>query len=75
MQDQTTLERLSEKVSTMVEQYKMMKEQSEALRLEIVALQAQNELKDQEIEKLVEQNSLKDFEIESIVEKLESIMA
>lgn len=75
MQDQTTLARLSDKVSAIVEQYNIVKEQSEALRMEIVKLQAQNELKNQEIEKLIEQNALKDSEIESIVEKLESIMA
>ncbi|MDD2651763.1 MAG: hypothetical protein PHX44_01775 [Sulfurimonas sp.] len=75
MQNQTTLARLSDKVSAMVDQYKMIKEENEALRVEMVKLQAQNELKNQEIEKLTEQNALKDSEIESIVEKLESIMA
>lgn len=75
MQNQTTLARLSDKVSAMVEYYNMVKEENEALRVEIVGLKAENELKNQEIEKLAEQNALKDSEIESIVEKLESIMA
>ncbi|MDK9693568.1 MAG: hypothetical protein OEL19_04900 [Sulfurimonas sp.] len=75
MQEQTALTRLSEKITTVVEQYKTLKEDSEMMDMEIQELKIQNEQKDQEIAKLVEQNAIKDSEIESIVEKLESIMA
>ena len=74
MQDQTTLAKLSEKVSAIVEQYNSLKEENDMLRIELVKLKAESEIKNQEIDKLIKQNSLKDSEIESIVEKLESIM-
>ncbi|MCK9455009.1 MAG: hypothetical protein WCY51_07725 [Sulfurimonas sp.] len=74
MQNQTTLARLNEKVSTIVEQYNSLKEDNEALRIELVKIKAESEIKNQEIEKLIEQNVRKDAEIESIVDKLESIM-
>jgi len=75
MHEQTTLTRLNDKISTIIEHYKMLQEDNEALRLDIVRLKAEGELKSQEIDKLIEQNTLKDAEIESIVDKLESIMA
>lgn len=75
MQNQTTLTKLNDKVSVIVERYNAFKHENEALRIEIVKLKAENEIKNQEIEKLIKQNALKDAEIESIVEKLESIMA
>ncbi len=75
MQEQTTLARLSDKIVTIVEKYKALKEENETLRLDSVRLKAESELKSQEIAKLIEQNALKDSEIESIVDKLESIMA
>ncbi len=74
MQTQTTLSKLNEKVSTILEQYNLFKQENEYLRMEVVKLKAQNEAKDREIEKLVEDNAQKDLEIEEIVEKLESIM-
>ena len=74
MQNQTILARLNEKVSTIVEQYNSLKEDNEALRIELVKIKAEGEIKNQEIEKLIEQNVRKDAEIESIVDKLESIM-
>lgn len=75
MQNQTTLTKLSDKISTMVERYNSLKRENEDLRMELVTLKAQGEIKNQEIEKLIEQNAQKESEIESIVEKLESIMA
>ncbi|MCK9473020.1 cell division protein ZapB [Sulfurimonas sp.] len=74
MQNQTTLARLNDKVSTIVEQYNSLKQENEALRMELITLKAESEIKSQEIDKLIEQNAQKDSEIESIVEKLESIM-
>ncbi|HUH43400.1 MAG: hypothetical protein PHI38_02700 [Sulfurimonas sp.] len=75
MHEETTLTKLNDKISTIVEHYKALKEETETLRLENVRLKAESGLKSQEIEKLIEQNALKDSEIESIVDKLESIMA
>jgi len=75
MQEQTALARLSEKIATVVQQYKELRDDSEMMQLEMAELKIQNEQKDKEIARLVEQNAIKDSEIESIVEKLESIMA
>jgi len=74
MQNQTTLSKLNDKILAIVEQYNSLKEENEALRLEVVKLKVESEAKNQEIEKLTEQNAIKDSEIESIVEKLESIL-
>ncbi|MDP2893167.1 MAG: hypothetical protein Q8N78_02225 [Sulfurimonas sp.] len=74
MQNQTTLSKLNDKVSAIVEQYNFFKHENEMLRLEVVKLKAESEAKSKEIEKLVEDNSLKDLEIEDIVQKIESLM-
>lgn len=74
MDNKTTLERLSEKVSYVLEKYHSLKGENEMLRMEIVTLKSEKELKNQEIEKLTEQNILKDLEIEEIANKLESIV-
>lgn len=74
MQNQTTLSKLNDKISAIVEQYNSLKEENRMLRLDVVQLKAESEAKNHEIEKLSEQNALKDSEIEAIVEKLESIL-
>ncbi|DAB28560.1 MAG: hypothetical protein A2513_09750 [Sulfurimonas sp. RIFOXYD12_FULL_33_39] len=74
MHNQTTLAKLNDKVSSIVEQYSVFREENEALRIELIKLKAESEIKNQEMEKLIEQNAIKDSEIEAIVEKLESIM-
>ncbi len=74
MQNQTTLEKLNEKVSSILQQYHSLKGENETLRTEVVTLKSESEIKNQEIEKLIEQNAMKDLEIEEIVEKIESIM-
>jgi len=74
MDNETTLEKLSNKVSQILQHYNSLKGENEALRTEIITLRAEREIKSQEIEKLVEQNAMKDLEIEEIVEKIESIL-
>ncbi len=74
MDNQTTLEKLSDKVSEIVRQYHSLKSENEALRMEVVTLKAEKEVKDQAIEGLTEENILKDIEIEEIVSKIESIL-
>ena len=74
MQNQTSLEKLSDKVSQILQKYHAVKGENELLRNELVQEKTQMELKDQEIEKLVEQNTMKDMEIEEIVSKIESII-
>ncbi|MDD5371885.1 MAG: hypothetical protein PHO62_00480 [Sulfurimonas sp.] len=74
MQNQTTLSKLGDKVSTIVERYNFLKDENEMLRIEVIKLKAESEAKTREIEKLVEENALKDLEIEEIVQKIESIM-
>jgi cell division protein FtsB len=74
MQESTTLERLGEKVSQILQQYHSLKGENEMLRNELMSLKAERELKDAEITKLTEENALKDLEIEEIVNKIESIL-
>ncbi len=74
MQSQTTLEKLSDKISGIVQQYNALKSENEMIRTELITLKAEREIKDQEIEKLIEQNAKKDLEIEEIVSKIESIL-
>ena len=74
MNSQTSLEILSDKVSSILNQYNTLKNENELLRTELVTQKAQSEIKSQEIEKLTEQNALKDLEIEEIVDKIESIL-
>lgn len=75
MENQTTLAKLNDKVSNILERYNSLKNENERLRIEVVTLKGESEIKNQEIEKLIEQNAVKDLEIEEIVEKIESIMA
>ena len=74
MQNQTTLEKLNDKVSAIIQQYNSSKEELERLRMEVVTLKSEREMKNQEIEKLIETNIQKDLEIEAIVDKIESMM-
>ena len=74
MENQTTIEILSNKVSQILQKHNAMQNENEMLRNELVTLKAQSEAKGQEIEKLTEQNVMKDLEIEEIVNKIESIL-
>jgi cell division protein ZapB len=74
MQEQTTLDRLGEKVSQVLQQFHSLKGENEMLRNELMTLKAERELKDKEIERLGEENAMKDLEIEEIVNKIESIL-
>jgi chromosome segregation ATPase len=74
MDNQTTLEKLSEKVSEILQQYHSLKNENEMMRNELITLKAEKEIKNQEIERLSEENAMKDLEIEEIVNKIESIL-
>lgn len=74
MENQTTLEILSDKVSQVLQAYHSLKGENEMMRNELITLKAEREIKDQEIEKLSDQNAMKDLEIEEIVNKIESIL-
>jgi len=68
------LDRLSSKVSEMLHQFGVLKEENEKLRNELMTLQAEREIKDQEIARLFQENSNKDMEIEAIVSQIESML-
>ncbi|MCD6190841.1 MAG: hypothetical protein J7K14_04790 [Sulfurimonas sp.] len=74
MQDKTNLDKLSERVSQILQEYNSLKSENETLRNEQITLKAQSELQYTEIEKLREENRMKDLEIEEIVNKIESIL-
>jgi len=74
MDNQTTLEKLSEKVTQILQHYNTLKSENEMMRNELITLKGEKEIKDQEIERLSEENTMKDLEIEEIVNKIESIL-
>ncbi len=74
MNNQTNLEKLSEKISTILHKYNELKNENELLRNELVTLKAEREIASQEIEKLSEINAMKDLEIDEIVTKIESML-
>jgi len=74
MENQTTLQKLNDKVLTILNQHQAQKSEIDMLRTELVTLKSECEIKNQEIDKLVEENLQKDIEIEEIVDKIESIM-
>ena len=74
MQEQSTLDRLDEKVSQVLQQFNSLKSENEMIRNEVMTLKAERELKDKEIERLGEENAMKDLEIDEIVSKIENIL-
>jgi len=74
MENTTVLDKLSEKISQILQDRQTLQSELEEVRNELVALKANCELKNQEIDKLSEENALKDLEIEDILNKIESIL-
>ncbi len=74
MEELTLLEKLDQKVMSMITTYSYQKDEIQMLRQELVALKAQSAIKDQEIQKLSDENNKKDIEIENIVNKIESLL-
>jgi len=74
MENQTTLERLDERINQILQKCENLKDENELLRNELVTVKAEREIKDAEVEKLMEENSKKDLEIDEIVNKIESIL-
>ena len=74
MENKTTLEKLSDKISTLLAQFHSLKSENEMLRSELVVLKSQREEKEAHIQKLVQENALKDMEIEEIANNIENIL-
>ncbi len=74
MANQTTLEKLDEKVSSILQKYNTLKNENATLQTEVATLKAEKELKDQQILKLEDDNTMKELEIEEIVSKIEGIL-
>ncbi len=74
MANQTTLEKLDEKVSSILQKYNTLKNENVTLQTEVATLKAEKELKDQQILKLEDDNTMKELEIEEIVSKIEGIL-
>jgi len=74
MDNQSKVEKLSEKVSQILQHYNSLKGENEMIRTELITLKAEKAIKDQEIERLSEENAMKDLEIDEIVNKIESIL-
>jgi len=74
MDNRTSIEILADRVSQIIQKNSALKEEVEAMRMELVTLKAEKELKNTEIDRLVEENLKKDIEIEEIVHKIETIL-
>lgn len=74
MDNRTSIEILADKVSQILEVNSSLKEEVDAIRMELVTLKAERELKNTEIDRLIEENLKKDIEIEEIVNKIETIL-
>jgi chromosome segregation ATPase len=74
MDNRTSLEKLSDKVSQIIQANSSLKEELGMLRTELMTLKAEKELTKAEMDRLVEENLRKDIEIEEIVNKIESIL-
>ena len=74
-QELLMLDRLSSKVTEMLRQFGVFKEENEKLRNDLMILKTEGEMKDQEIARLIQENSSKDLEIEAIVSQIESMLS
>jgi chromosome segregation ATPase len=72
--EKTTIEKLDEKVTTILQNYNQLKNENEAMRMELTTLKAEVELKNQQISKLEDENTMKELEVEEIVSKIEGIL-
>lgn len=71
---QSSVEKLSEKVSQILQQYHSLKGENEMLRTEVGALKETLINNDAEIKRLHDENAMKDLEIEEVVAKIENIL-
>lgn len=74
MDNRTSLEKLSDQVSQILQTNSSLKEEVGVLRNELMTLKAEKELTKTEMDRLVEENLRKDIEIEEIVNKIEMIL-
>jgi cell division protein FtsB len=74
MDKKTTIEILDERVSQVLEQYKVLKNENALLHDNLASLNQSIESKNKEIETLSEENAMKDLEIEDIISKVENIL-
>ncbi|HCZ19021.1 hypothetical protein [Wolinella succinogenes] len=70
----TLLERLNEKIDTLLSRLASSEETLEILRKENIMLRAENEAKSSEISSLYEEVSLKERELEGMLKKIESAL-
>jgi len=74
VQGQSLLDKLSGKVSQVMQQLQVLKEENEILKRDFTNLQTQVETYKKQIELLEAENVSKEREIEEIVNKIESIL-
>lgn len=72
--EEITVNKLSEKINDLLLRFGEMKQQNQSLRQEVITLQAQNEMKDKEIAKLEEDLINKDIESDDIFAKIEEVL-
>ena len=74
MEELSVMDRLSEKVSQILQQYHELQSENEVLQGEMVSLREENEVYVSQVTQLEEEIAGKEQEIEEIVNKIESIL-
>ncbi len=74
MEELSVMDRLSEKVSQILQQYHELQSENEVLQGEMAGIREENEAYISQITQLEEEISGKEQEIEEIVNKIESIL-
>ena len=74
MQESTTLQKLSQKVSEMLRTYDELRMNNAQLQERIESLKSENASKEAVVSRMQEELTEKDREIEEIVNKIESIL-
>lgn len=70
----SVIERLDQRITTLLERAASGGEVLESLRRENMMLKAENEAKSQEISKLYEEVAMKDMELEELLKKIDSFL-
>lgn len=74
LNEEITVNNLSEKVNDLLVRFTDIQQQNQILRQEVVTLRAQNEMKDTQIAKLEEDMINKDIESDDIFAKIEEVL-
>ena len=68
------MEKLSQKIDTLLQKYETLRKEHEEIKRELITCKAASEEKDKEIERLRDELAMKNLEVDEIIKKIESIV-